>query len=58
MANEQEMALLHQQIKQKDDMLLMMKTKTKDFIQTMKNEHAEALNVLNKSHFDLTQVSC
>ena len=39
---------LRSQLQKRDDVINMMKTKTKEYVQKLKDEHAEATLVINK----------
>jgi hypothetical protein len=47
---------LQKQVTQRDEMLQMMKVKTKEYVSKLKDEHTEVLNSLNKSKEALFQV--
>jgi hypothetical protein len=48
---------LQKQVTQRDEMLQMMKVKTKEYVAKLKEEHAEVLTASNKSKEALVQVN-
>ncbi len=47
---------LHLQLQQSDDTRLMMKNKTKEFVENLKNDHNEAMNIQRKQKDEIVQV--
>ncbi len=55
-ASSKQLAELHLQLKQRDDRLLVMKNKTKEFVENLKNDHNEVMNIQRKQKEEIVQV--
>ena len=53
----QQLAQLTHQLEQKDEMIAMMKTKTRDYVQNMKEEHSAATQKLEAAFGSVSEVN-